>query len=293
MERSQRGPLLLVLGAGMGVALAATGLLASAGGTGGALPPGAVARVNGEAVRLDDYQRALGALASDRREGIGPDDRRLVLDRVIEEELLVQRGLELGLARRDARVRRDLTAAVIDAAVAGTDGVEPTEKELEAFYARNRDLFVRSGRLRVRQVWCRAERSADDGSAGERARRATERLRAGEAFEAVRDSEGDREPALLPDTLLPVAKLADYLGPTALATALALAPGAVSDPVRSATGFHVLQVIAREPDGVPALGEIHDQVVAEFRRHAGDEALRAYLNELRARAVIDVAPVLP
>ena len=290
---SRRGPLLLVLGAGAGIVLAASGLLASGTGTGRALPPGTVARVNGEVVRLDDYRRAVAALASDRRDGIGPDDRRHVLDRVIEEELLVQRGLELGLARHDARVRRDLTAAVIDAVVTGTDRVQPTDPELEAFYASNRDLFVRPGRVHVRQVWCRAERPADDGDAGARARRAAARLRAGEPFETVRDAEGDHEPATLPDVPLPTAKLADYLGPTALAAALALDPGAVSDPVRSSTGFHVLQVVTREPDGVPPLDEIRDQVVAELRRRAGDDALRGYLDDLRARATIDVARVLP
>ena len=38
-----------------------------------------------------------------------------VEERLIDEELLVARGLELGLARRDPRVRKDLTASVIDA----------------------------------------------------------------------------------------------------------------------------------------------------------------------------------
>jgi hypothetical protein len=292
MTPGRRGPLLLALGAGAGVALAAAGLLPSGGGR-HALPAEAVARVNGEVVRLDDYQRAVAALASDRRSALAPEDRRHVLDRMIEEQLLVQRGLELGLVQRDARVRRDLTAAVIDAVVAGTADVAPSDAQVESFYAGHRELFVRPGRLHLRQVWCRAARPDDDAGAGERARRAAARLRAGETFAAVRDAEGDREPAPLPDVALPVAKLADYLGPTVLATALALAPGAVSDPVRSSTGFHVLQLVAREPDGAPPLADIHDEVTAALRRAAGDDALRAYLDDLRARAAVDVVPVLP
>ena len=38
-------------------------------------------------------------------------------DRLVDEELLLQRGFELGLVRRDAKVRNDVVAAVIDTAV--------------------------------------------------------------------------------------------------------------------------------------------------------------------------------
>src|SRR5262249_60782483 len=94
-----------------GCAPAAAGLVDPAVTSGHALPPGAAARVNDALVSADDYARSLDALERDRRGGAVPSDRRLVLDRMIDEELLVQRGLELGLARQDARVRRDLTAA--------------------------------------------------------------------------------------------------------------------------------------------------------------------------------------
>jgi parvulin-like peptidyl-prolyl isomerase len=93
--------------------------------------------------------------------------------------------------------------------------------------------------------------------------------------------------------LLPAAKLREYLGPTATRTALELEAGAVSEPVRSGAGFHVLQVVAREERHLPPLAEIEEQVRAEWRRRGGDEALRAYLRELRERATLRVAEPLP
>jgi len=132
-----------------------------------------------------------------------------------------------------------------------------------------------------------------DAAARARAARAAARLRSGEPFEVVRAAEGDPEPAPLPDAPLPDAKLVDYVGPTVLAAALALQPGDVSDPVRSSTGFHVVELVAREPDGVPPFADIRDEVTAEARRRAGDDALRAYLDDLRARASIEIAPTLP
>ncbi|TMB55532.1 MAG: hypothetical protein E6J60_07005 [Deltaproteobacteria bacterium] len=287
-----RGSVLLAIGAGAGVALAATGLVASGVTRGRGLPPGAVARVNGALLRADDYTRSLDALERDRRGGAEPADRRFVLDRLIDEELLVQRGLELGLARQDARVRRDLTAAVIDAVVTEHEDGTPPDADLEAFYRRERDFFARPGRLRVRQLWCRADTAADAPSAEARARAAAASLRAGEDFAGVRARLGDPEIAPLPDALLSPAKLLDHLGPTALRAALELEAGAVSDPVRSATGYHVLQVVEREAEWVPPREEIADEVLAEYRRRRGERALRAYLDGLRARADVEIAPSL-
>jgi len=287
-----RGSVLLAIGAGAGIALAATGLVASGVTRGRGLPPGAVARVNGALLRADDYTRSLDALERDRRGGAEPADRRFVLDRLIDEELLVQRGLELGLARQDARVRRDLTAAVIDAVVTEHEDGTPSDADLEAFYRRERDFFARPGRLRVRQLWCRADTAADAPSAEARARAAAASLRAGEDFAGVRARLGDPEIAPLPDALLSPAKLLDHLGPTALRAALELEAGAVSDPVRSATGYHVLQVVEREAEWVPPREEIADEVLAEYRRRRGERALRAYLDGLRARADVEIAPSL-
>ena len=109
----------------------------------------------------------------------------------------------------------------------------------------------------------------------------------------MRDAVGDPELAPLPEALLPPAKLLDYLGPTALRSALALEPGAVSDPVRSHTGYHVLQVVERREDADVPLDEARPEVVAEFRRRSGERALRTYLEQLRRRGQIEVAASLP
>jgi len=290
MSAGRRCTVLLALGEGLGILAAAAGLVGAGAMLGRGLPPAAIARVNGTVIRAEDYQRSLDALGRDRRDGVTPEDRRHVLDRLIDEELLVQRGIELGLARQDPRVRRDLTAAVIDAVVTGHDDAAPSEAELAAFYDGERDFFARPGRLRVQQVWCRVAAGADGAAAEARALEAAARLRAGEEIGRVREALGDRELAPPPEVLLPPAKLLDYLGPTPHGTALALDPGRLSDPVRSVTGFHVLQVVEREAPWVPPRDEIADDVLAEYRRRAGDRALRAYLDGLRSRADVEVAP---
>jgi len=85
------------------------------------------------------------AVATDKRDPLTAEDRAHVLERLIEEELLVQRGLTLGLARQDRRVRADLTATVIDGVVSDASEGEPSDDELTAFYAANRDFFAGPG----------------------------------------------------------------------------------------------------------------------------------------------------
>ena len=91
-----------------------------------------------------------------------------------------------------------------------------------------------------------------------------------------------------PRHVLPLAKLTEYVGPTAARTALALAPGAVSDPVRSSSGFHVLLLVHRDEETVPPLADIEDEVREEWRRRNGEHALRTQLDDLRARASVEV-----
>jgi parvulin-like peptidyl-prolyl isomerase len=241
----------------------------------------------------DDYLRLIEGLESDTREPADEERRGLVLDRMIDEELLVQRGLELGLPNVDRRVRADLTQALIASIARDAESREPTEDELAAFYEENTDFFVQPGRLRVRQVFFGVAEQAAAAGALARAQEARRRLAAGEAFERVREELGDAEISPLPDAALPAPKLREYLGPTALRAALELGEGEWSEPVRSGTGYHVLGIVERQPDRAPPFEEIRDLVRGEWLRRAGDAALREYLDELRERAEVAVAPELP
>jgi hypothetical protein len=284
-----RARLLLAAGAVVGLGLAAFGLRPP--GLPERLPPGAVARVNGVIVRAADLDAALAGLAADRRTPLDAADRRRVLDRLIDDELLFQHGVALGLARRDRIVRGQIVAATLDALAAPAGDDEPDRAAVEAFYAAHRDYFARAGRMRVRQVVVRAD--GDDAAPRTRAEAAAERLRKGESIESVRAALADPEPVPLPDALLPPDGLARYLGETATVAALALPAGGVSAPVRTADGFRVLQAIEREDVAVPPLDEIEATVRAEMRRRADEARLRARLAALRAAADVRTAEPPP
>lgn len=288
---ARRANALLVFGMAVGVAMAATGLAKL--GDGSSLPAGAVALVNGQPIRADDFERLLDALDADRRNGLAAQDRQHVLDRLIDEELLVQRGLELGLVRQDRRLRGGLTSAVITAVIAGPTDAEPADAQLRSFYEANGDFFRRLGRIRVRQIFVRAAGGEDAARSLDRAGEAARRWKAGEDYPKLAAELGDRPLAPLPDARLPLAKLREYLGPTVAAAVLELGQGEISEPIQSGGGYHVVQVVEREEDSTPPFEVVRPQVVEEFRRRRDERALRAYLDDLRARATIVVADPLP
>lgn len=276
---------LLALGAVVGIALSVASLLSSSGSSG--LPNGAVARVNQTLIRESQFERAVAALASDRRTALTSADRRHVLDRLVDEELLVQYGLALGLAEYDRRVRSDIVSAVLASQVASVDGTLPSDSEVREFYRENESFFRPPGRLRVRSLWIRAapERTADEALA--RAEAAVERLRSGEAFDAVAKALGDRPVAPVPDGMLPPAKLREYVGPSALGVIDRLAVGELSDPLVSENAVRVFLLVDRERSAAPALETFEREVRAEMKRRAGDEAVRALLDRLREGAALE------
>ncbi|MEW6268528.1 MAG: peptidylprolyl isomerase [Thermodesulfobacteriota bacterium] len=288
----RRARLLLAVGAAAGLVLAAFDLL-RAPHAAEPLPAGAVATVNGVAVPAAEYERALSALAADRRTPLDEDDRRHVLDRLIDEELLVQKGLDLELPRRDRRVRSDIVASVVESVVAEAAADVPGDDEARAFYADNRALFTRPGRVRVRQVLVRVTPERPDAPARDRASQAAERLRAGEEFATVAGELGDRPIVPLPVGKLDAEKLREYLGPTVTRTIAQLPVGAPSDPVRSAAGYHVIEVLERDPDVTPPFEEIADLVRGELRRRRQDDALRRYLGELRDASAVQIREPAP
>jgi parvulin-like peptidyl-prolyl isomerase len=278
---------LLGLGAVVGIALAVASLLSPSGTV--ALPEGALARVNSTLIRESQFERAVAAMESDRRTALTSADRRHILDRLIDEELLVQYGLALGLAERDRRVRSDLVSAVLASQVASVDGTTPSDDEVLEFYRENEYFFRPPGRLRVRSLWIRAAPDRTAAEALARAEAAVERLRAGEAFDVVAKAIGDRPVAPVPDGMLPPAKLREYVGPSALSVIDRLGVGDVSDPLVSKSAVRVFLLVDRELSVAPAIETIANEVRAEMKRRAGDDAVRSLLERLRDAAALELS----
>ncbi|MEO6698989.1 MAG: peptidylprolyl isomerase, partial [Paraperlucidibaca sp.] len=226
------------------------------------LPAHVIARVGERLILRDEWLKAVAATTSERRTPLTTAQQRQILDRLIDEELLVQHGLSLGLVQRDQRLRGQLISEVLFTTTAAVADSGQDDDTLVKFYADHLGLFVPPAQLRVK-AW----RLQADGS------------------------RADFLPPV-PDSLLPLGKLQAYLGPDLVAAAMTLPIGEDSRPISSNGEHVVLRVEQQQLASPPAFAQMREQVRREVRRRADEAAVQSLLHDLRRSYGVQQA-VLP
>jgi len=279
----RRAVLLLLAGALVGIGLAAASIVRS-GRAQRALPPDGVAVVNGEVITQEAFAEFVGALASERKSiDLDAPTRQRLLDRMIDEELLLQRGIELGLPRYERSARRAIVAAVVSAVTTEAEASEPNEDELRAFYRDFAERFMRPGRVEL-EVAAVQEGGRSEAEAYRRAAEFARRAREGEDFAALAAQLGDTTPLVPPREPIALDEVRERLGPSAALAVERLHAGEVSDPVRGSAGYFVIALRGRAAAELLPFEQVRDSVRAEYLRSVGERALARYLAQLRASA---------
>lgn len=275
--------LLLFLGLISGILLTAYGLLAP-----GAMAEksDAVAMVNGRPVGRDLYERVVAGVEADQGT-LSPEDRRHVLERMIEEELLVQQAVSLGMASRDRMARGYLVQAMMDFVGQRAPAEPPDEAALREFFEEHPARFRRPGRIALETMSFDVTPGVADDAVRAQAAAARDAVVSGGAWAAVSRDMSDEPIVKVPVSPLGAANVLEYLGPTATREAFALKPGAVSQPIRTKTGYLLIRVTQRWDDTVPPFEAVREEAAQEWKtKHAAD-ALREYVGDLRAGADIE------
>jgi len=97
-----------------------------------------VAWVNDTAIGKAQYSQALALYSQEKRSPANAKDRTLVLDRLIEEELLVQKAVNDGALRNNLSVRQRTLQTMLDsiqsdAVAANGSNAESSDKALEGY----------------------------------------------------------------------------------------------------------------------------------------------------------------
>jgi len=272
-ERETAGSKWLLAGALAGLVAAGFGMLRQDESR-TALPDSAVAQVNGQAISRDTFERMLARVAGAEVDGA---DASMLLDRMVDDELLVQRALELGMAQSDAEVRNAIINSLIASITAEADAASPTDEELARYLAEHPERFSFVESVSV-AAW-----QSDDESVAQSFVTALRESGAPvpeEGIEALRD---------LPGGLMRIEILRDYLGP-AIAAAAADMPAGSSAVFARRGRWLVVQVQDKQSGVLTDLESIRSRVLQDYRRNLAGEALEDYLAELRQRADIVTAP---
>jgi parvulin-like peptidyl-prolyl isomerase len=294
----RRSMILLASGALIGLVIAGYGLFTAKGTRGRAVPPEAVALVNQRQILRSDFMTQTQAefvlpFAQTTRE-----QRRTVLEDMINEELMVQRGLEIDLPSYDPDVRNALVAGVELEVTADVLSQQPTPDELRAHYERHRDKYSTEGIMRLRDLLVKIDASHPLAAAPATARAAVTALRRGQSLDAVIKQfdlvdSGRFMDAGHADTgdifqFALRAKLDDRL----YQATLPLHDGEVSDPVPEGDGVHLIVMIKHRFPVQQTFEEASNQVWTDVNKEAQAKVRSANLTYLRSRADIILAPEL-
>jgi len=245
----------------------------------------AIAVVDGIPIPRAVYDTAIEGLASAKRDPLTEAEKREALQRIVDEELLLRRAQELGLAESDPSSRKALVNAILQFSIADTAKLEPTDEELRKFYADRPKLIAPQPLLTVRAV---SFANTDTG----RIARMKAALGRGAAFEATAKTVGG-EPALLPKGPVIPSKIAEYAGPTVRDAALALRKGQSAGPIEIGRRVVFVHLLDRSEAPPPPLEEVRDVVMEEWRNRVAEKAFEAYVASLRARARVSFAGDAP
>jgi len=142
---------ILLAGAVAGMSLAIGSLVQ---GSKLALPDAYAAKVNKTLISMDSLEQKVRLLANDKTNAITTQDREFVLERMIDEELLVQQGLDMGLAENHRLVRSALIQVVRQSLL--SDDSDVSAQELREFYRANESVFTRPPQYLLR-AWSLAD----------------------------------------------------------------------------------------------------------------------------------------
>ena len=288
---------LLACGAALGMLMAGYGLFTARGTRSAGFPPEAVALVNQRPVLRSDFMTQVQSQFAVPYSQTTREQRQRVLEDMIDEELQVQRGLEIDLPSYDPEVRSALVAGVELEVTADARAQEPTPAELRAYYEEHKDQYSSEGVFRLRDLVVRA--SAVSATAMHAtAASAVTALRRGEPLESVMRRCGLTDSRRFLDSghvdlgdifqFSVRAKLPDPL----FNAAVALKDGSVSDPIDDTDGVHILVVTSHHYPVPLGFDESSSRVWTDVKSAIQTKSSKANLKYLRSRADVVIAPEL-
>ena len=285
----RRSLLIYALGAIVGLALAGFALFTAKGTTVKSFPPEDVALVNGRQILRSDFRTQTQIEAGVPFGQTTRGQRLKVLNEMLDEELLVQRGLEVDLAASDPDVRAAEVAGVNLQVDADVIAQQPTPEQLHDYYARHIDKYSTDGVMQVVDLAMPIGTGKVEDAVA-RAQKASAELSGGEALLAVEARYGLKDSGRIDagDNFEFAVKA--KLGQDIYGAIKDLKAGQASAPVKQPDGIHVVLVKKRVASVKLDFAKAQDEVWQDFKKDARETNERANLKYLKSRADIALAP---
>ena len=236
------------------------------------------AKIEDTSIPMEKYLTQLEGLAKDKRSPITQIDKEYVLERMIEEELLIKRALDLGMLDNNPMARGTIVQQMIKTIISENARLEVTEEDLKVFFENNKGFFTKSSRLRLQQIYFSDQQFQENSL--EEANKAYRRLLKGDEFIDVAKM-GSKSALKIPNSLMTLSKIREYIGPSLMNTARGLEPGMFTKPVEVSGGHKIIYLFEKEMASEPKFSQVRSSVSAEYLKRKDDQSLREYLENLK------------
>jgi parvulin-like peptidyl-prolyl isomerase len=291
-----RSMVLLACGAVVGLVIAGYGLFTAKGTRTRGVPPEAMALVNQRQILRSDFMTQAQTEFTVPFAQTTKAQRAKVLNDMINEELLMQRGLEIDLPSYDPDVRTALVAGVELEVTADVIAQQPTTEELRTFYEAHKERYSSEAVMQLRDLLLKPQPSQPAPALRTVAGEAAAAVRRGQPLDAVMARYGMVDSGRFVDS--GHVDFGDIYGfavhakvDAALEAAIvALKEGEVSEPVEQEDGMHVIVMRRHQFPIAESFEQATNRVWSDVKSAAQNKVRAANLAYLRGRAEIVVAP---
>ena len=259
----------------------------------------AVAIVNDIDITEDQFLKYAINLGADIEEEEDQEILELILERMIEEELLVQRGLELDLHTKDVQVRRELIQQVINFIIK-IENTEPSDKELETYFLKNIKKYESNKKVKVNTIFTQSLDQESQFLGTEYDYKTLENK-----FDQIYDDIKNKSFAEakinhhqktffeIPNDLMNIKDCKQYLGPTICKTISSLEKDQISNPLFYQNGFYIIKLenSIRPKVDSSFFQDMKDKVLFDYNNEQDDLKLKEYIQYLKNNAEIKRYPL--
>jgi peptidyl-prolyl cis-trans isomerase SurA len=290
-----------------------------------------VARVDDQVIDTSDYARAEKDLEQEaKQQNWTPDElaeqKKDLLRNLIDKQLLLAKGKQLGITGEDALVHRldeirkqnhlgsmqalqqavesqglswqdfkqqirqsIITSSVIRQKV--TPNIRISPSEVQAYYDQHKSEFKHPEQVQLSEILIptpNPDDAAQVAKAKSEADSIYQKLKGGADFAKLAKEDSKGPNASKGGDLGTFGK--GQLAPVLEKDTFSLKKGQFTEPIQTRQGWIILQATQHEDAGVAPLSQVQDQIMNAVGYAKMQPALRQYLSKLRTEAYIDIRP---
>jgi hypothetical protein len=201
----------------------------------------------------------------------------LLIQRLIDDELILQRAESLGVLEADPGIRKILARSTINKINTESQSLVISESQLRDFYDNHQAVFQTPARFAVQ---------AARFLTAEEAMTARSQILAGSRLSETVSSADGAVLMKMPRSLLPTHMLRRYLGTGLTDAILQLDQERLSPPIAQDGGLYLLHLLKQQPSQVIPFQQAQSDIITEFRSRHRQRALSEALALYEERADI-------